>query len=317
MVATSTENKQGKNPIKSWDKLKEKLCKTFSPPHYTSLVSNHGHVQDKDFVAKSVHGINEDELSIYIKHFLEVAVNDIYGDKLSTIEPLFDVKEVSDSVVDVEGDDGLINPNDTDDDADVADPDEHDQIQEEDSDFDAKKLDINLSTSESLSNGDLIYDVKISFPMSLLWCDEDVKDAYFIGNQEVESHINHELVINNLDEKEEVSFMYKEKYNYSISLANRQWNVNDEPPDRGRSEILVFDGKVDLCNKLYGTLVSYISNEKTHCYDDSYEEDKEIIEVKLLEKSKILVPFRHWRLIREDFHVSRSACELREKSKRG
>ncbi|KAG7580189.1 Retrotransposon gag domain [Arabidopsis suecica] len=94
-----TKRKQaGKSPIKSWTKLKQKLCATFLPPHYGSLVYSRRlqnlkqrtrfvddyvedcHVQVNDFVEKPAYGIDDNELITTKPHGYDASIFDVEDD---------------------------------------------------------------------------------------------------------------------------------------------------------------------------------------------------------------------------------------------
>ncbi|KAL9280919.1 hypothetical protein AtEden1_Chr5g0112651 [Arabidopsis thaliana] len=91
-------------------------------------------------------------------------------------------------------------------------------------------------------------------------CEEDVYNTDFIGNQVVE-------------------YRRLSSSQYEVVITNH-------------------DKELDLCNKIYGTLISNSYKEENPCYVDSYREITEV------ECAKPLIFSRHCGLTRQDSHVS-------------
>ncbi|KAL1189271.1 Disease resistance protein RBA1 [Cardamine amara subsp. amara] len=111
-----TRKKDGKNPIKPWDKLKKKLCTTFLPRNYE--LTMYCRSQNSTQIAPLVDAYEENCFA-QVKDFVNKPLFDIYGSKPLTMKPLFN------SLVDVC--DGV---------------DHHDQIQDDDDEFFVRKTEI-------------------------------------------------------------------------------------------------------------------------------------------------------------------------------
>ncbi|KAL9811793.1 hypothetical protein AtNW77_Chr5g0113351 [Arabidopsis thaliana] len=263
-----------------------------------------------------------------VKDFVNKPISDVVGDDVSSTKRTYDgdpkigVKDdgfndvkndgFDDVVSNAENIDDYFNTQDVDDNdkavankiddvnvfvAVVEDCDSHDDpSQDEGASFDVTKV------SDLVDNVNPIDVFSNVFSPVDDGCEEDVYNADFIGNQVVEyrrlSSIQYEVVITNHDKEVEVLYLDNGNHIYSFFLANGHYNINDEPPDRGRSEILFFHSEFDLCNKIYGTLISNSYKEENPCYVDSYREITEV------ECAKPLIFSRHCGLTSQDSHVS-------------
>ncbi|EOA39285.1 hypothetical protein CARUB_v10012294mg, partial [Capsella rubella] len=258
----------------------------------------------------------------------------IYGDKLSTSEalsydayPIFEVKVAEDDgvvefidkdiMVTAKSSDELVNTNATtaventfvhqlgelpcvifDDDCDAN----ADHIQDKETDL----------TFTNITN--LVNCIKTTYFVSYVFDpvddggEDDFNNANFIGNQGVNntklSPINHDLVITSFNGKAEASYMDKGNHIYPISRANHHWKINGEPPDCGRSWLLLFHEEVALYYKNYADPVFDNYIDKKSCSCDSGGGDMERTEF------AALVHFCHWRIPRKDFHVRSSKMEF-------
>ncbi|CAL9237471.1 unnamed protein product [Arabidopsis halleri] len=264
-----TKRKQaGKNPVKSWDKLKQKLCATFLPRNYDHTMyyrlknlkqgarfvddfTDNCQFQDNDFVGEPVRDCYE---QLY-QNLIGNRVAYVADPKLDVIVAADDdIRDFLDDVMLVtESDNDLINTNNTDNDGDDADRDAYDD-QSQDENISCVVLKFDDSVEDKTVN--FVFDVcdETSIEVIMKNC---AREDFIVSLGVAYTNllpIQYELVNNNFCEKDEDSYMNKGKHDYSIYLTNRHRKINSEPPDRGRSTILFFHSEVDLHNKISSSL---------------------------------------------------------------
>jgi len=238
-----------KSPIKSWTKLKQKLCATFLPRNYDHTMYNC--LRNSRLKGRLVDDYTENCGGFQVKDFVNKPIYDVVGDDVSSTKRTYDgdpkigVKDdgfndvkndgFDDVVSNAENIDDYFNTQDVDDNdkavankiddvnvfvAVVEDCDSHDDpSQDEGASFDVTKVDDlvdNVNPLDVFSN--------VFSPVDD-GCEEDVYNTDFIGNQVVEyrrlSSIQYEVVITNHDKEVEVSYLDNGNHIYSIFSCKR------------------------------------------------------------------------------------------------
>ncbi|KAG7534513.1 Retrotransposon gag domain [Arabidopsis thaliana x Arabidopsis arenosa] len=310
----TTRKQAGKSPIKSWAKLKQKLCAHFLPCHYGSLVYNrlqnlkrgtrvlvdyeeNCHFHDNYFIDKPIHGIYNDKdndlssMAYVADPKLDVIVAE-EGDIVNFVDNVMDVTK---------SDEDLINTNDMGDDGDVADRDGHDdQILNGDTSLDVRDVDDRFDSFKTILD---VTEVAVLDP-AYDGGEVDVQNIEFIETQGVSyeqlSPVKFGHVIKNLTEMDDDTCI--------ASMIHHQ-TTNSEPPDRGRREMSFVHHEVDLYHKVYGSPVFEIFVDRIFdlsvvdntSFEASNEYDKGIIVIGGPDNRDCLKSLCQRRLSREDF----------------
>ncbi|KAG7590754.1 Retrotransposon gag domain [Arabidopsis suecica] len=333
----TTRKRAGKNPIKSWAKLKQKLCAHFLPRNYDHTMyyrlknlkqgarfvddfTDNCQFQDNDFVGESVRDryeqlyqsedkdgdfldvYNEDDGLIgdgYDEHD-DITCEDLIRDPMAYVaDPKFDVIVAEDDDIrDFDGDD--------------ADRDAYDnQIQDvNNTSFVVPKFDgsvEDVKTIDFVSNiCDPFYDGRDENFVEVTMKEGACKD--FIESHGVDyikfSSQEQAQVFNNLEEKDENTHIDKRNHGVSIYPGNCHRQIKREPPDRGQSNVSLLRGVKDPNNEIYVDLSFYIYCEEDTSFVVYEGHDKRVIVAKVIKITKPLVILHNCALPREDLHVS-------------
>lgn len=291
--------RDGKNPVKSWDKLKKKLCSTFLPRYYDHAMYNHlrnlqqrarfmgdyeedWHVQNNNIVDKFVCGIDDDELSTTKPRTYGALIFDVEDDTdLDAYN--YQLKDENTSVVV---------------------PKFYESVE------DVKTTDFVYNVCDPVN--DVCDEISVAFIMN-----NCVRED-FIGSKGVDyinfSSQEQAQFINNHEEKNEDTHIDKRNHNNSTYPANRHRQIKSEPPDCGQSGVSFLSGvKDDLNNQIYvdPSFSIYIEEDTSFVVYERHDV-KRLIDGGMIKITKPLVILRHCAAIREALHVSYKTTQKNE-----